>query len=201
MKKQVVAIHGGDTFDTYEEYLLFLKTFEVDLEYFKNTKGWKDVLDQALGSEYEVIRPRMPNASNAKYSEWKIWFEKLIPLLEDGVILIGHSLGGIFLAKYLAENIFPKKIRATFLVAAPFDSSDADYSLADFTLPASLSKLTLQGGAITLYHSSDDGVVPFGDFEKYKKVLPGAAAVAFADRQHFNQETFPELVRAIKDLK
>jgi predicted alpha/beta hydrolase family esterase len=201
MQKQVVVIHGGDTFDTYEEYLLFLKSFEVDLEYFKSTKGWKDTLDQALGSAYEIIRPRMPNATNAKYAEWKIWFEKLTPFLVDGVILIGHSLGGIFLAKYLAENTFPKKIKAVFLVAAPYDANDSDYSLADFTLPVSLSKVTEQGGVVTLYHSSDDPVVPFVDLEKYKKALPEAETVVFADRQHFNQETFPELVTAIKDLK
>ena len=104
MKKQVVVIHGADTFDTYEDSLKFLRNFEIDsLEYFKG-KNWKTSLQERLGDEFEVISPRMPNTLNAKYLEWKIWFEKLVPLLNEEVILIGHSLGGTFLAKYLAEN-------------------------------------------------------------------------------------------------
>lgn len=30
MKKQIVIIHGGDTFDTYEEYFEFLKNRQID---------------------------------------------------------------------------------------------------------------------------------------------------------------------------
>lgn len=200
MKKQVVVIHGGDTFANNEAYLAFLKSFEVDLEYFKSKKGWKDTFSEELGSEYEVLRPMMPNKANAKYLEWKIWFEKLVPFLKDGVVLVGHSLGGTFLAKFLSENDFPKKIRATFLIAPPFDGVDLNESLADFILPDSLARFGEQGGMISLYHSKDDPVVPFVDHGKYKKSLPRVHAVVFEDRQHFNQETFPELVLAIRAL-
>src|SRR4051812_10882369 len=108
MKKQVVVIHGGDTFGTYEEYIAFLKDFAIDsLEYFMKM-GWKDTLQESLGGAYQVILPKMPNKINAKYVEWKVWFEKLLPLLNNEIILIGHSLGGTFLAKYLSENKLPK---------------------------------------------------------------------------------------------
>ena len=119
MKQQILLIHGGDAFDTYDEYISFLKNFELDLEGLKK-KGWKNSLQDKLGEGYDVIMPRMPNAFNARYSEWKIWFEKIINLLDNEVILVGHSLGGIFLVKYLAEEDFPKSVKATFLVAAPF---------------------------------------------------------------------------------
>lgn len=200
MKKQVVVIHGGDTFDTYEEYLLFLKTFEADIEYFKGSKDWKGSLSEELGDGYEVIRPIMPNKINAKYLEWKIWFEKLTPFLSDGVILIGHSLGGTFLAKFLSENKFSKKVRATFLIAPPHDGIDLKESLADFILPVSLKMFEEQGGAISIYHSIDDPVVPYADFEKYKEAVPSAQAFTFDGRAHFKQETFPELIRAIQAL-
>ena len=75
----------------------------------------------------------MPNLINAKYNEWEIIFNKLVPFLNDTIIFIGHSLGGV-LAKYLSENKFPKKILATFLICAPYDDKDADYSLVDFNL-------------------------------------------------------------------
>ena len=66
-------------------------------------------LDKVLGGGYEVLIPQMPNSQNARYSEWKILFEKIISILDDEIILIGHSLGGIFLVKYFSENDYAKK--------------------------------------------------------------------------------------------
>lgn len=199
MKNQVLVIHGGHTFKTYKEYLAFLKDFQIDLDDIRK-KGWKSSLEEKLGDNFEVIAPRMPNSSNAKYLEWKLWFEKFFPFLKRKVILVGHSLGGIFLTKYLSENIFPKKITGTFLVAAPFDSADAQYGLGGFSLTKKLTKLQEQGGEIYFYHSQDDPIVPFADVEKYRKELPEANFIIFKNREHFGQEKFPELVEQIKNL-
>jgi len=182
MKKQVIVIHGGDAFDTYEEYL-------------KN-------LQDKLGNDYQVIAPRMPNASNAKYLEWQIWFEKVIPFINDNVVLVGHSLGGMFLAKYLAENKFPKKIKATLLIASPH-TDELKEPIADFIIPKDLSLLGEQGGKIFLYYSSDDTVVAnaLKHLEIFQKNLPRAKAVIFTDRGHFSSPEFPEIVSQIKNLQ
>ncbi len=74
----------------------------------------------------------MPNKTNAQFEEWKIWFEKFIPFLNDGVILVGHSLGGVFLAKYLSENKFPKKIGGVFLVSAVYEKNQKGLFLVLF---------------------------------------------------------------------
>ena len=199
MKKQIVVIHGGNTFDTYEEYLDYLKNYELDFDRIK-AEGWKETLDEKLGEGFEIISPEMPNSSNAKYSEWKIIFDKLIPFLEDTVVLVGHSLGGIFIARYLSENKFPKKILATYLIAAPYDDKDSEDSLADFVLPATLEKLEKQGGKIFIYHSKDDPIVPFVDVKKYTKALPRAEKNIFKTQGHFMQEEFPELIESIQHL-
>ncbi len=192
MKKQVIVIHGGETFGTYNEYLAFLGSFIIEnLDHFRK-KRWQDSLQEKLGDDFDVILPQMPNKINAKYSEWKIWFEKLIPFFDQNVILMGKSLGGIFLAKYLSENKFPKNIQATFLVAAPYDTEGSEWSL---------EKFQEQGGHIYLYQSKDDPVVPFANVEKYKKQLPNAEIVMFEDRGHFSQSEFPEIVEAIKNFK
>ncbi len=203
MKKQIIVIHGGNTFKTYEDYFSFLKNRQIDFKKFKNLRnGWKDNLGNRLGKDFEVIFPVMPNKANAKYSEWKIWFEKGIPYFEPEVVLVGHSLGGIFLAKYLSENKFPKKIRATLIVAAPFDTKDREKSksLANFILPENLNKFEKQGGKIFIYHSKDDPLVPFVDFGKYQRNLKNAIGRVFTDRGHFDLEEFPELVEDIKNL-
>ncbi len=199
MKKQIVFIHGGETFDSHEAYLDFLRNCEFNPEKGKE-KRWKDSLLESLGDDFEVIAPTMPCKFNAKYKEWKIWFDKVVPFLRDGVVLIGHSLGGIFLAKYLSENDFPKKISAIYLIAAPYDAEDSEYSLADFTLPKSLEKLRRQGGKIFIYHSEDDPVVPFWDSEKYLRALPDAEKTIFKDKGHFLQEEFPEMVESVKKI-
>ncbi|MDO8530284.1 MAG: alpha/beta fold hydrolase [bacterium] len=200
MKKQVVVIHGGRTFDTYEQYIWSLENREVDVEKFKFHKSWREGLEQDLGADFEVFAPKMPNPNNAVYHEWKIWFERMADFLQDDVILIGHSLGGIFLAQYLSENIFTKKVKAVFLVAAPFDDVQAEEFLTSFQLPTSLENFSAQAPNIYLVFSEDDTVVPFTEVAKYKNALPGAQIVAFKNRQHFNQESFFELVELIKKI-
>jgi len=46
----------------------------------------------------------------------------------------------------------------------------------------------------------DDPVVPFAQVKKYKIELPNAEEIIFEDREHFSQEEFPELVKALKVL-
>lgn len=201
MKKQIVLVHGGDTFETYEEYLGYLKNREIDFNRHGLRKDdWQDNLNKLLGEGFEVVRPEMPSKRNAKYVEWKIWFEKFIPFLESEIILVGSSLGASFVAKYLAENDFPKKIKAVFLIAGAFADNLPEYQLLDFTPPFNLEKLRLQAQRIFLYHSKDDDVVPFDDVNKFKEALPEATVRVFVDRQHFNQEELPELLEDIKGV-
>jgi predicted alpha/beta hydrolase family esterase len=198
MKKQIVVIHGGDTFENQEAYLNFLKNYEIDIERYKISKDdWKPDLRRKLGSDYEVILPIMPNKTNARFEEWKIWFEKIIPFLNEEIILIGHSLGASFLVKYLSENNLPKKLKAVFLVSGVFDTDTDGYTLQSFSLP---EKLDLQTENIYLYHSKDDPVVPFSALENFAKIFPQAHTRIFEDRKHINQEEFPELVQDIQNL-
>lgn len=196
MKQQVVVIHGGDSYATYDEFITNLVKTAVSLEWLA-FKGWKSDLADVLGEAYEIIKPSMPNPLYAHYREWKIWFEKYLPFLQPDVILIGHSLGGSFLAKYLSEESFPVSVKATFLVAPPFDQ-DGDRTLVEFDQTTSLDGLRAQGGKLFLYHSADDDIVPVAEQEKYEALLPQATVRRFTDRGHFNQAEFPELVADIR---
>ncbi|MEI8067808.1 MAG: alpha/beta hydrolase [Candidatus Shapirobacteria bacterium] len=200
MTQQILFIRGGDTFESYNDYISYLKNKKVNLEKLKVRKDWKHKLQINLGEGFEVFLPEMPNRANARYEEWKIWFEKIIPLLDENLILAGSSLGGIFLAKYLSENKINKKIKAVILVAAPFDGSTNEESLVYFKLPDSLSKFAEQCENVYLIQSRDDELVLFEEVEKYKKELPNAKLVTFEDRGHFNQEDFPEIVDLIKKI-
>ncbi len=197
MKQQIFVIHGGNASPTYDEYLDYLRNKQVTLEGLASKDG-KSHLQQELGDAYIVYQPTMPNRKYARYLEWKIWFEKYIPFFEDDVILIGHSLGGIFLAKYLSEETITKKIRATILVAAPYNRGAEP--MADFLLPESLEKMEQQAGDIFLYHSKNDPIVPFQHLEEYQRALPRAHALPFENQGHFIEEIFPEMTEGIRKL-
>ncbi len=196
MKTQVILIQGGDSFKTYDKYLNYLKTKPAELEKFYPRKGWKNSIQDDLGKNFDVLQPEMPNRSNAKFNEWKIWFERMFPFLKKEVILVGHSLGGMFLAKYLAENKFPKKIKSLHLVAPPHNRTE---DVDSFLLPESLEGITRQTDRIYLYFSRDDDIVPFSELAAYRKQVPTARLKIFEDRGHFRQEHFPELVKNIKN--
>lgn len=203
MKKQIIFIHGGTAFSNYEDFLMDLKTELIDDPLSEEVKKkWKMSLKEELGGEYEIYYPSMPNKQNAKYNEWKIWFERYFEFLHDNVILIGHSQGGYFLSKYLVENTMPMKVRALYLVAAPFEPDDFNgEDGGDFDFDTSkLNEIAEKVEKIFIYHSKDDPMVPFAHAEKYKKALPEAELVTFEDCEHFSMEEFPELIKSILHL-
>ena len=198
-QQQVMHIHGGSAFDTYEQYIENLKKWSYKIDSSDRLQRWSWNYYNFLNPDtYLVIQPEMPSKQNAKYLEWKIWFEKSFEFLEDGIILVGHSLGGIFLAKYLSENSFPFTITQLHLVAPVYSHENDDEQLADFRLakfPGTLLEKEIP--EIHIYHSKDDTIVPFEESEKYHKHIPNSQLHVFEGRGHFLGEEFPELFNNI----
>lgn len=199
-KQQILHIHGGMAFNSREQYLKVLREemdFEINEE--KPIEKWHyDYFNFLDENKYQIIKPTMPSKDNATYEEWEIWFEKVIPFLKDNLILVGHSLGGLFLAKYLSENSFSVSIKQLHLVAAVYDYEDEIEQLGDFRLqnfPGKLAEMNIP--EIHIYHSTDDTIVPVEEANKYHAALPGSHLHIFEDRFHFIGETFPELFENI----
>jgi predicted alpha/beta hydrolase family esterase len=197
-KIQVLVIHGGMTFKNDKDYLHYLKTRKISLE--KRVRWSGDYLRKSLGRKFEIIVPRMPLQDDAKYRDWKICFERYIPLLKNRFILIGSSLGGIFLAKYLSENKLPKKALSAYLVCPPFDNTTPKEDLVGgFKLKANLSLIEKNCKNLYLLFSKDDDVVPVSHAEKYRKKLKNANIIIYKSKNgHFNVPKFPEIVKLIK---
>lgn len=200
MNKQILIIGGGTTFTRQSDYIHSLQTIEIDKTRLYPKLDWKQTIDQNLGKDYEVLIARMPSSDNAHFKYWRIYFERIIEVLDNQLILIGHSLGGIFLAKYLSENLLPKNIKALFLLAAPFEEDTLGESLGDFKLSSDFNLLNKQADTIYILHSEDDEVVPFADSFKYHAVLDNSEIIIFKDKGHFNQPDFPELLNLLRKI-
>lgn len=201
-KTQILMIGGGMTFKNRKDYLHYLKTREVSLE--KRVSWTGDYLEKNLGKNFEIIRPRMPLQDDAKYEDWKINFERYFPYFKNNIILIGNSLGGIFLAQYLSENKFPKKILSTYLVCPPFDDTCFEEDLVGgFKLKKDLSLLEKNSKSLTLMFSRDDDDVPIEHAEKYRNKLKDAKIIIYKSKNgHFNISKFPEIIKMIRnDIK
>lgn len=201
-KTQILMIHGGMTFKNQKDYISYLKNRNISLE--KKISWSGEYFGNALGKDFQIIQPRMPLQDNAKYSDWKIFFERYVSLLSDNVILIGSSLGGIFLAQYLSENKFPHKILATYLVCPPFDNTvEGEDLVGGFRLKSNLSLLEINSSNTTLMFSADDDCVPVDHAEKYRNKLPNSKIIIYKSKNgHFQISKFPEIVKMIKsDLK
>lgn len=197
-KIQVFVIRGGSTFKNQKDYLSFLKNRRISIE--EKIRWTDEFLKKSLGVNFKIIKPQMPLKDNAKYRDWKIYFERFFPYLKNNIILIGNSLGGIFLAKYLSENKFPKKILSTYLVCPPYDNSTPGEDLAGgFKLKKDLTLLEKNSKNLYLMFSEDDPLVPLTHAKKYKKSLKNAKFIIYKSKNgHFNIPKFPEIIKMIK---
>ncbi len=200
-KAKVVYIHWWETFRNDEDFISFLKNKTVSI---KDKKRRHDDLKDKLKDYCKMIKPEMPLRQKAEYRHRKIWFERYFDFLDEEVILIGGSLWGMFLAKYLSGNKFPKKIISLYLVCPPFDGSNLRETLCWwFNLQDDLSLIEQNCKNITLMFSTDDDVVPISHSKKYKAKLPNANLIVYESKKwHFRIEEFPEIFEMIKeDLK
>lgn len=202
MKKNLLYIHGGGSYSKQADFLQFLQEVPLrDLPGSEAPKRWSQSLAEDLGPDFMVYAPSMPNKQNARFEEWKIWFERYLALVSSSVTLVGWSLGGMFLVKYLVENVPKVEIEAVHLIAAPAGDivAEGGEDCCDFAfLMSDLPRLESRVGEIVLWYSKDDIIVPYSEGEKYKKVLKEAKFNEFIDRGHFLLSEFPELVKALK---
>lgn len=198
--QQVIVIHGGTTFQDYDMYLKSLSEKKLNIDRFIYRPMWKELLQDNLGGdEYQVLLPSMPNSTNARYSEWKLWFEHISSLFSDNCILIGHSLGAIFLAKYLSEYSLSVKVKATILIAAPYDDDSVE-DLTDFKIVKLSDRLVEQAGRLVFFNGMDDPIISRLDLSKYQAQLPSAEFKILSAPDHFVRANFPELISLLKNI-
>jgi predicted alpha/beta hydrolase family esterase len=183
MKKQILFIHSAEVQGLQQgsgEIISYLK--------------------QNIGPEFEVFNPEMPEPQKPKYGRWKNVLSHELTRLEENIILVGHSLGGSILLKYLSEEDIKKSVSGLFLIAPPFWGKDTGWLIEEFMLADHFASGLHDIPGIFLYHSRDDEWVPFSHLFRYAEAFPQATIRKFGVRGHNFRGGFPELVKDIHNL-
>lgn len=181
-KKQVLFVHCGGTQGLHEG--------SSDLV------AW---LRMVLGPPYEVFYPKMPNPDQPSYEEWKQIIQHELNQLDHGVIIIGHSLGGSVVLKFLSEEKISKKIDGVFMIGSPYWGKK-NWRVNEYMLKKTFAASLPDINELFLYHSRKDSVVPFNHLSYYAKQLPFANVREIDGSEHIFASGLPEMARDIKSL-
>lgn len=132
-----------------------------------------DSLRRALGADYDVRFPRMPDEDDPNVASWKQKIASELVRLPGDVVLVAHSVGGSILLRYLAEEKIEKSVGGVFLLAAPSWDEDR-WSFDDLKLPSDIAERLAGIPRLVFYHCQDDDVVPFAHLALHGSRLPRA---------------------------
>ena len=155
MTKHVIFFHGGGGQEDYDADAKLAASLKLN-----------------LGATYLVDYSFLPE-EDAPDMGRRQQIAGEISKSEDGVILVGHSLGASMLLAYLSENQIKKNIAGIFLISTPFWSGDEDW-VEGFKLRADFATRLNKKIPVFFYHCRDDKDVPFDHLAIYKKELPWA---------------------------
>lgn len=152
--------------------------------------GWTPWLKRELIKRgYEVETPVMPNTANPKVDEWVSHLQDVIKEPTEGTILIGHSLAGITILRYLEELNEGERIGAAIFVAGfALDLNYEEYKgelSGFFQTPVNFEKVSKHCDKFIALHSKDDKWVDIQNAYLLEEKL-GAKAVIQDGMSHYS---------------
>jgi predicted alpha/beta hydrolase family esterase len=183
MTSQVLFVQGGGAEGTHDEW----------------DNKLVESLERELGPDYEVRYPRMPNEAHPAYGNWKRALEKEFTKLNDGAVLVGHSIGGTILINALAEDRPALGLSGVFLIAAPFVGENG-WPSDDIKPRKKIGAELPEGMPVYLYHGSKDDIAPFAHVDLYAKAIPQAVVRRLKGRNHQLDDDLSQVARDIMHL-
>lgn len=161
---------------------------------------WDQVLVNSLrhelGAGYAVHYPRLPDEHDPQYASWAPVLREALAELGDGVVCIGHSVGGTVLMHVLAQGVAVRP-GAVMLIAPPF-VGDGGWEVEG--LPKADLARGVAGVPVYLYHGARDQDVPPDHARLYARALPEAVVAELPGRDHQLNNDLSEIARDIRAL-
>lgn len=148
-----------------------------------------------------VIIPQFPTPEGQSLNSWLEVFDKYKGQIDENTIMIGHSLGGLFLLRVLERLETP--VKAAFFVGAPigikpikFYEGDEKFSGFSFDW----DKIKTNANHFEVYHSDNDPYVSLGNGEQLAQNL-GVNLNIIPNSGHFNAAAgYTEFPRLLEDV-
>ena len=156
-------------------------------------------LSKSLGNSYRVYHPLMPDPENPRYMAWKMALQSALPVGGNKAALIGHSLGGSVIIKYLTEGLCQVPLAGLFLVGAPYWGMRG-WPMDEFKLQHDFHTKLPPIDKVFIYHSRNDKWVPYSHGLAYVNALPGSVLRSIDGNDHEFSEGLPVLVNDILHL-
>ncbi len=157
MPSELLFIHGaGDQSEGRGSFSLFAR------------------LRSGLGMFDRICAPLMPHPEYPDYAEWEAGLARHLECVHVGTLLVGHSLGGSVLLKYLTEHRLEERVGGVFAIGSPYWGADPDWDVEPFKFRTDAPVALDDTGHTFIYHSSDDEVIPFAHHDAYARKFPGA---------------------------
>lgn len=154
-------------------------------------------LSQALGPDYEIHYPRIPNEDDPSFAAWSAALRDELARLDDGAIVVAHSVGGTILIDTLAEQPPVITLGAIFLISAPF-VGEGGWPSEDGRSQDGIGEKLPTGVPIHLYHGLADTEVPPAHAELYARAIPQAQLHLLPGRDHQLNDDLREIAAAIR---
>ena len=166
-------------------------------------ENWFPWLKKELeAKEHKVIVPAFPTPEGQSIESWLEVLKAYESRMTPDAILIGHSLGGLFLLRVLER--LNHKVKAAIFVGAPigvrpikFYEGDEKFSGFSFDW----DKIRTTADHFVAFHSDDDPYVSLGNGEQLAKEL-GIELSFIPNAGHFNASAgYTKFDRLLQELE
>lgn len=154
-------------------------------------------LERELGNECEVRYPRMPDEDDPSCAAWGTAIRCEMAGLDDGAVVVGHSVGGTLLVHALADEPPRRNLGGIVLISAPFVGADG-WPGEEFELPGDLSARLPQGTWVHVFHGLDDQTVPPSHAQLYARAIGQAQLHLLPGRDHQLNEDLGDVAQVLK---
>ncbi|PST84353.1 hypothetical protein C7T94_06460 [Pedobacter yulinensis] len=165
----------------------------------KGSYGLVAYMRTALEPAFDIRCPIVADPEKPTYDSWTQELTTAFSEIDGSVILVGHSLGGSVLLKFLSEHSLQQRVTGLFLIATP-NWDDPDWDVEEYKLESDFAQKLPPVPAAFIYHSTDDPVVPFDHHLFYKTTLSHATVRQLPGNDHVFGAGLPVLIADLRSL-
>ena len=155
-----------------------------------------DSLRREVGGGPEIRYPRMPDEADPGVGRWSAVIRRELAHLDEGAVVVGHSVGATILLHVLAEHPPDRGVGAIVLIAAPF-VGEGGWPSDELELTGDLGSRLPHAARVHVFHGLQDQTVPPSHADLYAAAIPQAQLHRLPERDHQLNNDLREVAEAM----